>query len=95
MTDAEPPRAHRAARLEKRIRAFMEPRRRRRGWLPAVVPHLGYGGDGWARVLARVVLVPPGWSAAAREDGRGWRRFLTTSAPGVPVTVRSVATPIE
>ena len=88
MTDAEASRAHRAARLEDRGRAALESLLRRRGWRAAVVPHIGYGGEGWVRVLARVVLVPAGWSGTGREDGRGWRRFVTTAAAGVPVTVR-------
>lgn len=88
MTDAGPRRAHRAARLEARVHAVVETQLRRRGWRPAVVPHVGYGGDGWVRALARVVLVPPGSPRAAREDGRGWRRFITTAVAGIPVTVQ-------
>jgi phosphatidate phosphatase APP1 len=81
-------RPHHAARVETRVRAALEPRLRRRGWLPAVVPHVGYGGAGWVRVLARVVLLPPGSSREGHDDGRGWRRFVTTAAAGVPVTVQ-------
>jgi phosphatidate phosphatase APP1 len=39
------------------------------------------------RVLARVLLTPPGKPRDVAADGRGWRRFLTHSAAGVPVTV--------
>ena len=53
-----------------------------------MVPHVGYGGPGWVRVLARVVLVPSGWSGPGREDGRGWRRFVTTAASRVAVTIQ-------
>ena len=88
MTDAGPRRAHRAARLEAHVRALAAARLRRRGWRPAVVPHVGYGSEGWVRALARVVLVPPGSPRQAREDGRGWRRFLTIAAPGIPVTIQ-------
>ena len=88
MRDAEPNRPSWAARFEDRGRAALESRLRRRGWRAAVMPHVGYGGDGWVRVLARVVLVPPAWSGAERDDGRGWRRFVTTAATRVPVTVR-------
>ncbi len=59
---------------------------RRAGWVPRVVAYVGYGLEGeWVRVLARVVLVPEG-SLAARhpDDARGWRRFVTQSAAGVP-----------
>ena len=90
MKDPGPSRGRRrgGARVEARARAVVERGLRHRGWQPAVVPHVGYGGPGWARVMGRVLLVPPGWSHAGREDGRGWRRFLTTAAPGIPVTVR-------
>ena len=87
MTDAgSSPR--RTAVVEARARAFLDQQLRRRGWTPAVVPHVAYGGDGWVRALARVVLVPPGSPRSPREDGRGWRRFITTPAEGIPVTVR-------
>ena len=79
---------HRGARIEARVSAVIAAGLRRRGWRPAVVPHVGYGGEGWVRVLARVLLVPPGSSRVGVEDARGWRRFVTTEAPGVPVTVR-------
>jgi len=62
MTDATGSAAgpHRAARLEARIHRQVERRLRARGWSPSVVPYVGYGGPGWARVLARVLLTPPG-----------------------------------
>jgi phosphatidate phosphatase APP1 len=88
MTDARPSRPPRVARLEDWGRAALEARLRRRGWRAAVVPQIGYGGEGWVRVLARVVLVPPEWRGSGREDGRGWRRFVVTAAAGVTVTVR-------
>jgi phosphatidate phosphatase APP1 len=79
---------HRAARIEARVSAVIAGGLRRRGWRPAVVPHVGYGAEGWVRVLARVVLVPPGSPRVGVRDARGWRRFVTTEAPGTPVTVR-------
>ena len=87
MTDAGPT-PRRATGLEVRARALVDQQLRRRGWTPAVVPHVGYGGEGWVRALARVVLVPPGSPRRTREDGRGWRRFITTPAEGIPVTVQ-------
>jgi phosphatidate phosphatase APP1 len=57
-----------------------------RGWVPRVVPHVGYGTTSWVRVLARVVLAPPG-ARAEPGDLRGWRSFATASAVGVPVTL--------
>lgn len=60
---------------------------RRRGWLPRVLPYVGYGTDGWVRVLGRVLLAPPGTHKRDIERGRGWRRFFCATAPGVPVSV--------
>jgi phosphatidate phosphatase APP1 len=65
----------------------------RRGWRPRVIAYTGYGaqgvdgGDGWARILCRVLLAPPGTRRRDLRGGRGWRRFLSAPAPGVPVTV--------
>ena len=78
---------HRAARLEDRLHALVERRLPAQGWTPRVVPYVGYGGPGWVRVLARVLLMPPGSPRTTRTDGRGWRRFVSASASGVPVTV--------
>ena len=82
---------HRAHRWESRANAAIGRGLERRGWRPAVVPRTGYGAagpDGWVRVLARVLLTPPGKPRDTAADARGWRRFLTHAAGGVPVTVR-------
>ena len=75
---------HRAHRWESRVNAALGRGLARRGWRPEVVPITGYGAsgpDGWVRVLARVLLMPPGSRRdVARRDARGWRRFLTTAA---------------
>ena len=60
---------------------------RRRGWQPRAVPFTGYGTEGWVRVLARVLLAPPDTRTGEIRLGRGWRRFLTATAAGVPVSV--------
>jgi phosphatidate phosphatase APP1 len=52
-----------------------------------VLPYVGYGADGWVRVLARVLLAPPSTSRRDLEAGRGWRRFMAASARGVDVTI--------
>lgn len=78
---------HRASRIEQRIHAVVEQRLHAQGWTPRVVPYVGYGGPGWVRVLARVLLMPPGSPRSLRTDGRGWRRFVSAYAGGVPVSV--------
>lgn len=86
---------HRAARLERRVHDLVGQQLGARGWTPRVVAHTGYGASraadpsagGWVRVLARVILAPPGTPSAARTDGRGWRRFVSTAAAGVPLTI--------
>jgi phosphatidate phosphatase APP1 len=61
---------------------------RRRGWRHLVVPHTGYAGPGFVRVLARVVLAPDSGFGGSRWDyRRGWRNFLTAEAVDVEVTV--------
>jgi phosphatidate phosphatase APP1 len=72
---------------------------RRAGRVPTVVPFIGYGGDGWIRVLGRVVLRKPGLPPADRFTSvRGWRSFtsipvrdavVTVSTPGVTGVVRA------
>lgn len=73
---------------------------RARGWRPLIVPHVGYGGPAFLRVLARVVLAPepdPGRPRgeerlAAQLARRGWRNFVTAEAMGAEVSV-TVAVP--
>ena len=67
----------------------------RRGWRPQVLPFAGYGlaagtdgTEGWVRLLGRVLLTPPGAGRRDPAGVRGWRRFLSAPAPGIPVTVR-------
>jgi phosphatidate phosphatase APP1 len=79
---------HRGLRWDTRTNALVGRGLRRRGWVPRVLPLTGYGGPGWVRVLARVLLSPPGTPREALGDLRGWRHFLTPSAVGVEVTVR-------
>lgn len=81
-------RPHRAARAEAQLHAMLDRRLRARGWTPRVVPYVGYGAEGWVRLLARVLLTPPGWRHGREEDGRGWRRFFCASAANEPVTIQ-------
>lgn len=89
---------HPAARVEARVHGVLERVLAGRGWVPHLVPHLGYGTTSWVRVLARVLLAPPGAGRlddrpedtadpGLPHDVRGWRRFVSTSAVGVPVTL--------
>lgn len=80
-------RIHWIARIERRIHAWRERRARRRGRKPTVLVFPGYGGDGWVRVLGRVLIVPPAKHTRSGElaSVRGWRSFL-----GIPVGYASV-----
>lgn len=80
-------RLHRSAQLEDRMHSVIERLLRRRGWVPRVVPYVGYGTDGWARVLCRVLLTPPSTRRRDIERGRGWRRFFCATANGVVVSI--------
>ncbi|GEN78925.1 hypothetical protein AFE02nite_06590 [Actinotalea fermentans] len=85
-----------AARLEDRAYAVVGRWLARRGWEPRVEAYTGYAGDGWARIMARTVLAPPGTRPAevAEKDAgsagravRGWRSFLTAAVPHAVVGV--------
>lgn len=82
-----PTRLHRSARVEDRLNAVIERLLRRRGWRVRVLPYAGYGTGGWVRVLARVLLTPPGTRRRDVESGRGWRRFMSAPVAGVVVSV--------
>ncbi|MDO9591162.1 MAG: ACP synthase, partial [Microcella sp.] len=61
-----------------------------------MIPYAGYGGDGWIRVLCRVLLVrvpksPRSTSskgAKTRSTIRGWRSFVSIPVADSPVTIR-------
>jgi phosphatidate phosphatase APP1 len=89
-----PLRIHRAARTQAAVRKLINRRLERRGWRPQVLPFAGYGlagGDGvtegWVRVFGRALLTPPGSRRRDPAAVRGWRRFVSAPAPGVPVVV--------
>lgn len=64
-----------------------ERRGRRRGLVPVVIPYSGYGGDGWIRVLCRVLLVRPDSATRTPETIRGWRSFVSIPVADCPVTI--------
>lgn len=80
---------HRAARIEDAFHAFRANRARKRGLLSTVIPYSGYGGEGWIRVLGRVLLVrarkTPVPGKPRNRSVRGWRSF--TSVPDGDVAV--------
>ena len=88
-TRLAPPRPlHRAARVEDAVRGVLNRILVRRGWRPRVLAYTGYGTQDWVRVLARVVLAPPGTRRHHLTARRGWRRFFTAPcSAGVPVTI--------
>jgi phosphatidate phosphatase APP1 len=80
-------RPHVAARLEDWLGERGAARARRWGWRLELAPFVGYGTPREVHVLGRLLWRrprPPG-----RDDAteRGWRRFLTTAAPGAVVEV--------
>jgi phosphatidate phosphatase APP1 len=86
-----PPRLHRAARIEDAFHAFRANRARKRGLLPTVIPYSGYGGEGWIRVLGRVLLVRARKTEAPgkprNRSVRGWRSFTSVPDGNVEVIV--------
>ncbi|TXK17142.1 App1 family protein [Homoserinibacter sp. GY 40078] len=87
--DAERAPLHLAARIEDALHRFRERRGRRRGLVPTIVPYPGYGGDGWIRVLGRVVLVRPGRRMPDRYTSiRGWRSFTSIPVRDAEIRVR-------
>src|SRR5687767_9668355 len=79
-------RRHPVSRLEGRVRGVVGPRLLAQGWTPRVMPFTGYGQTRRVRLLARVLLTPPGQESAGAPQ-RGWRRFLSAPAGRVQVRV--------
>ena len=86
MEPVQPSAIHRAARVEDAVRGALNRRLLGRGWRPQVVPYAGYGSREWVRLLGRVLITPPG-SRRLDPTVRGWRRFVSAPAAGVPVEV--------
>src|SRR5690606_9060959 len=84
-------RIHWFARLEHRLHIWREKRARRKGRTATVLPFAGYGGNGWVRVVGRVLIVPPRRRTETGEYAsvRGWRSFV-----GIPVSFASVSVTI-
>src|SRR5919202_1209909 len=86
MRSVQPPAIHRAARVEDAARGILNRWLLGRGWRPQVSPYAGYGTQEWVRLLGRVLVTPPG-SRRLDPAVRGWRRFVSAPAAGVPVLV--------
>lgn len=62
-------------------------------WRPTPLVFPSYGRidaadtGGWFRLVGRVLVLPPDVRATTDGKSRGWRRYVTISVPGVPVTV--------
>ncbi|PWJ54669.1 Phosphatidate phosphatase APP1 [Quadrisphaera granulorum] len=50
---------HTAARVEDRLNKLLAVHLGRRGWTPRVLGYASYGGEGWVRVLGRVLATRP------------------------------------
>ena len=78
-----------ASGLEDRFHRYRERRARKRGLVPTVVPYSGYGGDGWIRVLCRVLLTRPSTKTrSGKKSIRGWRSFVSIPVAHAAVIVR-------
>jgi phosphatidate phosphatase APP1 len=79
---------HLAARLENRLIGWRSERARSRGFVPLVIPYTGYGGDGWIRVLGRVMLNRGTHRQTGEPMGtRGWRSFTSVPVQAARVQV--------
>jgi phosphatidate phosphatase APP1 len=84
-----------AARLEDWVHGRRARRAVTRGKVPSVIPYIGYGGDGWVRVLGRVLYLKPESrehtrlrpDVAAVSRVRGWRTFTSLNVPYQQVRV--------
>jgi phosphatidate phosphatase APP1 len=81
-------RLHRAARIEDALHEVAIRRLRQRGWQPVITAYTGYGGPGWARVMARVVLTSKNQVRKRLEKVRGWRSFTSSPVNHAPVVIQ-------
>lgn len=85
-----PSRVHSAVWIEDSVHAVIEPQLRRRGWQTAIVPYTGYGGPGWVRVMARLVLTRLDPLRRRRSERlRGWRRFAALPVKNARVVIEA------
>ena len=73
--------------VDEAVKSVVGGRLSRHGWVPRVIAYPGYGGDGWVRVLARVLLAPEGMTSSDDQIVRGFTRFAVLPTEGVTVRV--------
>ncbi|GAA0554030.1 DUF2183 domain-containing protein [Paractinoplanes ferrugineus] len=81
-------RMHRAALVEDALHEIVERRLRNRGFRPVITAYTGYGGPGWARVMARVVLTRGSHARKRLEKVRGWRSFMSSPVSNAVVRIQ-------
>lgn len=89
------PRLPLATRIDDWVHSWRQSLAIRSGKRPSIVPAISYGGDGWLRVLGRVLYlrgsVPAHLQLSSNtemvERVRGWRSFTSVHAPFEEVTV--------
>ncbi|NNG38311.1 DUF2183 domain-containing protein [Flexivirga sp. ID2601S] len=91
---------HPASRAEDALNAVVARRLRKRGWQLQVMPFTGYGGVGFARIMARVVLARDGQPATAptaeeAKARRGFKVFFSAPQPEVDVEIRCGAATVQ
>ncbi len=57
--------------------------------MPTVLPYTGYGGTGWSRILARVVLRRRGDVVERVRSVRGWRSFTSIPVGDIAVVIET------
>lgn len=83
-----------AAAIERKLESRAANVMARRGWRPTPLVYDSYGRaavdgkPGWIRLFCRVLVMPPTSRRSAEGRSRGWRRYISVSAPDLPVRVR-------
>ncbi len=89
------------ARLQDRFVIAKNKFLRKRGWVSAIIPFIGYGTDEQLRVLGRAVLIPAKGADKFRKRAekfrrqRGWRNFFNNAVPFTTVRVSTGGKTIE
>ncbi|RBP62426.1 phosphatidate phosphatase APP1 [Brevibacterium sanguinis] len=80
---------HTAARMEDRFNGWIQRKALSHSYHRTVIAYDSYGGTGWVRVLARLILTPTGQPAADLAASiRGWKSFVNVPLPNDTAWVR-------